>query len=167
MKSQFVEVNGVGQWINELGWAWESVLFGGRLTGHPSPSVASVTQPWNQRLLIYTMEDFPNYRLLVHNGMGVDEAAHRNQIWSQYPIPLCVSSGFFTTDFWNVNYQKYKTKALKIPQVLKQTRQNKKKPSRLRPCRPQFHTKETRAELETLRDEVKNREAVWRNLRPW
>lgn len=113
------------------------------------------------------MEDFPNYRLLIVNNYGVNQAAHQNDEWSQYLIPLSTSSGFFTMHFWNVIYSKYSLPALRIPRLLKQTRTFRKPSLKLIMSKLEFSNEETKDELQTLRQTVRSREALWKNLRPW
>lgn len=115
-----------------------------------------------------TVEDFPNYNLLRFNGTGVDEAAHRNDEWSQYIIPLSTSSGFFTTYFWTILYAKYGVRVFRIPHVLKQKKSFHSPPSKPALIQSQYAVvEETKTELETLRGTFSNREALWRKLRPW
>lgn len=127
----------------------------------------TLRQEFNQRLLVCTVEDFPNPKLLLWNAQGVNQAAHKDEEWSQYLIPLSTSSGFFTKNFWDVIYSKYSLPALKIPRTLKQTRTYAKVPQKLKLCKLEFSNKETKADLQTLRDTIRDREALWKNLRPW
>lgn len=113
-----------------------------------------------------TVEDFPNYKLLLANGHGVDEAAHRDDEWFQYLIPLSTSSSFFTIDFWTIMFPKYSVRALRIPQIVRQKWSNKLR-GRLVRCGLRFAQQETEEELKILGDLVRNREALWTNLRPW
>lgn len=70
-------------------------------------------------------------------------------------------------NFWDVIYSKFSLPALRIPRALKQTRTNAKGPKKINMCKLEFFNKETKAELETFRNTVKNREALWKKIRPW
>ncbi|KAG6356324.1 hypothetical protein INS49_015712 [Diaporthe citri] len=50
---------------------------------------------------------------------------------------------------------------------MKQNKTATKPPKKLMMCKPEFFNQETKGELETLRNTIKNREALWKNIRPW
>lgn len=135
--------------------------------GSPSSHALSMRSQWNSRILTAFLEDFPNYRFLINHGKGVDEEAHRNDEWNQYLIPLSVSSGYFTREFWTVVYRKYGLRSCKIPHVLAQTRRDGRIPSRFKRCQRKYITDEARTELNLVREALRNRVAVWKRLRPW
>lgn len=152
--------------MNELGQSWESAVFGGRIASFPPPAMDTLRQQWNQRLIMCAVEDFPNYKLLLANGHGVDEAAHRDDTWFHYLVPLSTSSSFFTINFWTVMFPKYSVRAFRIPQIARMKWSNKLRGKLVR-CGLRFAQQETEEELKIFGDLVRNREALWTKLRPW
>jgi hypothetical protein len=115
-----------------------------------------------------TMEDFPNYKYMTQQGIGVNREDHGDDKWSQYFVPLSHTSGYFTTEFWEVRYRAFGLQALKIPHVLRQERGVLKTSiSKLQRCKRKYFSKDTAPELNQVRAEITNCNNTWIRLRPW
>jgi hypothetical protein len=139
------------------------------VVNYPIPAFPTLRQQWNARVLVAVMEEFPNYKYMRQHGRGVNQADHKDQTWSQYLVPLCTSSGYFSAEFWKGRYETYGLQALRIPQILRQKRSNGKYSlGALEACEPKSCLKENRDELMQVRAECCNIQRTWARLRqPW
>lgn len=160
--TQCTAICAVSNWFATV--EWESRVYG--VVAHKT-NYNRLGNTRAHRNMALSGESWPNPQFRATHGRGLIFTNRMNDLYEEHVLYNVALVPFFTREFWESSARQFGPRALRIPHLIKSTRQMGRPQPRAQICQNQYVDLTMRSAFQQDVNLLQVRRDIWAKLRPW